>query len=233
MSHAEAKRYVPDTHADTPRPNLFIVKEKHLDLGKTGSREFSYSLEAHHLSPFVMATDIAIAAKAPESFGFAPEDAGRAFLANPALVRKVAESNTKITSQIPGVTEKLIRERAKEVFATAQELMVLEKDQLESLRSMYPQKPDTDSTGRIFNEYAIKNRAQAMIAFNNKAEGSLDRPEDRVDLDVARGFDGKLLKKDDEQREGRKREERVDLPPAGIIFEAPRERAEERVLVGV
>jgi hypothetical protein len=193
---------IPRTQPDTRSGILTLVppiaereSEKPTpSLGEIGSREFFYALEAHHLSPYVMAVDIAIAAKDPAPFGFTPELAGRSFLADPALVREVAETNTKITSQIPGKNEKPIRERAGEVFAMAQVLVVLEKEQLESIRSMYSTEPD--STGFMFNESAARKRAQAMLDLKAAGEAGLTRTEDKEDLDLARGLDGRLLKKD-------------------------------------
>lgn len=184
-------------------------------LGEIGSRELSHSLETHHLSPLVMAVDIAIAAKDPGPFGFTPELASRAFFADPALVREVAETNTKITSQIPGVTERLIRERAGQVFSMAQVLVVLEEEQLESIRSMYSTEPD--NTGFMFNESTVRKRAQAMLDLKAAGEEGLTRTEDKEDLDKARGFDGRLISKDPEPKEPSKPVEPV------VIYTVPKE----------
>lgn len=214
---------IPRTQPDTRSGILTLLpsiaereseKQPTLSLEEIGSREFFNALEAHHLSTMVMAADIAIALKISEFSNAQPVDAGRAFLSTPELVREVAETNTKITSQIPGRNEKPIRERAEEVFPVAQKLMILENEQLEDIRSMYTAKPG--STGRIFNELAIKDRAQAMIALAT-GQAALTRTEDKKDLDLARGFDGRLLSKDPEPKEPSKPVEPV------VIYDAPRE----------
>lgn len=204
MSLAEVHNsYIPKT-IDT-RPDLILVPELgNENPGQMGSLLFSRVFDLHHLSPTIMAADIAklatVRSKNPDLAenmepNFHPAELGAAYLANPALVLETVSRYAGQNSKAPRASEADIREKANIVFSLAERMLDVPADILDLIIKEYSH--ESDGYGIMARETEVKRLA--LLAVHDRVEkpqqpralvpprGSLG-PQDDVSRDLCTLF---------------------------------------------